>query len=253
MSSLYMKLTPDNVADYVIFSGDPFRVDVLKDLLDEPKRVAFSREFNTYTGSYQGIPITVTSTGIGSPSAAIAMEEMAANGMKVAIRMGTVMGLRDDMLGKYSIPLGAMRDEATTKTYVRRSYPAVADFELVSAMNEAVVANGEEFINAITCTKDGFYSQMKENDLSRKLELDVAHTFDDLKKLDVVGIDMESSVILTLGRLMGIKACVVTLTTVLENLKATIEGEERTQAEAKLCKIVLDGISIMERRKNNGY
>lgn len=246
--SLYMKVRPEDVADYVIFSGDPFRVEVLKDILDEPRHIAFSREFNTYTGSYKGVHITVTSTGIGAPSAAIAMEEMYQNGMKVAIRMGTVMGLQDHMLGKFLIPLASMREESTTATYVPLSYPAVADFELVAAMNQAVLENGAEYLNGITCTMDGYYSQMKENCLSKKLKLDVLKTFEDLKLLDIMGIDMESSVILTVGRLLGIKACVVTLTTVLENLKDQIVGEARVKAEALLCKIVLDGIVAMEGR-----
>ncbi|MDO5690621.1 MAG: nucleoside phosphorylase [Tissierellia bacterium] len=244
-----MKATPADIAEYVIFSGDPFRVEVLKDILDSPRHIAFSREFNTYTGTYKGVRITVTSTGIGAPSAAIAMEEMYENGMKVAIRMGTVMGLQDHMLGKFFIPLAAMREEATSTTYVPLSYPAVADFELVTAMNQAVKENGGKYLNGISCTMDGYYSQMKENHLSRKLQINVQKTFEDLKRLDVMGIDMESSVILTLGRLLGIKACVVTLTTVLENLKAQIFGEERTKAEALLCQIVLDGIIAIERRK----
>ena len=166
-TSLYMKATQADVAKYVIFSGDPFRVDVLKDILDNPRHVAFAREYNTYTGTYKGVPITVTSTGIGAPSAAIAMEEMRECGMEVAIRMGTVMGLQDHMLGKFLIPLASMREEATTDTYVAPSYPAVADYELVTAMNKAVVQNGAEYLNGITCTMDGYYSQMKENTLSK--------------------------------------------------------------------------------------
>lgn len=247
--SLYTRAEPKDISNYVIFSGDPFRVEVLKDILETPRHVAFAREFNTYTGQYKGIPITVTSTGIGAPSAAIAMEEMYQNGMRVAIRMGTVMGLKDDMLGKFFIPLAAMREEATSKTYVPLSYPAVADFDLVSAMNQSVMANGGEYINGISCTMDGFYSQMKENNLSRKLHIDPAQTFERLKMYDVMGIDMETSVLFTLGRLLGVKTCSVTLTTVLENLKEELSPEERSKAEAKLCQVVLDGIVALEERK----
>lgn len=76
MGTLYMGVDKDTVAEYVIFSGDPWRVEVLKQYLDNPKKVAFQREFNTYTGTYKGVPITVSSTGMGAPTAAIAMEEM---------------------------------------------------------------------------------------------------------------------------------------------------------------------------------
>ena len=85
MTTLYMGADKDTVAKYVLFSGDPWRVEVVKKYLDEPKKVAFMREFNTYTGTYKGVEVTVTSTGIGAPSAAIAMEEMYEAG-KMCIR-----------------------------------------------------------------------------------------------------------------------------------------------------------------------
>ena len=87
MSTLYMNANEKDIAEMVIFSGDPWRVNVLKNYLDDVKHIDFKREFNTYTGTYKGLPITVTSTGIGAPSAAIAVEEMYECGMKVAVRM----------------------------------------------------------------------------------------------------------------------------------------------------------------------
>ena len=154
MKTLYMGASPETVGSYVIFSGDPWRVEVVKQYLDNPQKVAFQREFNTYTGTYKGVRITVTSTGIGAPSAAIAMEEMYEAGMKVAVRMGTAMALRDDMLGKFIIPIAAMRRESTSNTYVEPSYPAVADLELVNVMNETVTQMGAEYENGINCTMD---------------------------------------------------------------------------------------------------
>ena len=74
MSTLYMGVDKENVAEYVIFSGDPWRVEVVKQYLDHPQKVAFKREFNTYTGTYKGVRITASSTGMGAPTAAIAME-----------------------------------------------------------------------------------------------------------------------------------------------------------------------------------
>jgi uridine phosphorylase len=241
---LYTRAARGAIAKHVIFSGDPWRVETLKNLLDGPEHVAFSREFNTYTGSYRDVPITVTSTGIGAPSAAIAMEEMYQAGMEVAVRMGTIMGLRDDLLGTFIIPVGAMRGESTSATYVPESYPAVADIELVGCMARAVRANGRECVHGIVCSLDGFYSQMKGSRLSRQLGGNAAETFERLKKYRVSGIDMESSCILTLASLMGIKGCVVTMTTVLENLKRVLEGDARKKAEEVLCKVVLDGILL---------
>ena len=244
METLYLRATKRKIAKYVIFSGDPWRVELLAKLLNAPRHVAFSREFNTYTGTYQGLPITVSSTGIGAPSAAIAMEEMYECGMEVAIRMGTTMGLQDNLLGKLIIPTGVMREEATSATYVPLSYPAVADLKLVNSMNKSVLLNGRRYVNGIVCTLDGFYSKMRESRLSKRMQRDMAETFQKLKNYNIRAVDMESSCMLVLANLMDIKACVVTMTTVLENLKASLQGEERKQAEEDLCRIVLDGLKI---------
>ncbi len=247
MSTLYLKADRSNISKYAIFSGDPWRVELLKQLLDNPRHIAFSREFNTYTGNYKGVPITISSTGIGAPSAAIAMEELYECGMEVAVRMGTVMGLKDGMLGKLLIPNGSMRMEGTSETYVPKSYPAVANLDLVNSMNRSVLANNREYINGITCTMDGFYSQMRESRLSKKMNTEILNTFDELEKYNIAGVDMETSLMLVLGNLMGIKACSVTMTTVLRNLKGVLEGDDRRKAEEDLCKIVLDGIVIYDK------
>lgn len=241
MKSLYLK-ADESIAPYVIFSGDPWRVEVLAKYLENAEHVAFSREFNTYTGEYRGMPVTVTSTGIGAPSAAIAMEEMYACGMKVAVRMGTVMSLKDELLGQFIIPSAAMREEGTSKTYVPEGYPAVADIGLIDCMNRTVAEHGKGYYNGINCTMDGFYSQMKESRLSKERGVKISDTFARLKRLGIAGIDMESSCILTLASLMGVRACIVTLVTVLENLKDELRGQERTDAEDLLCRVVLEGL-----------
>ena len=203
MSSLYMRATPDAVGKYVIFSGDPWRVNVVKQYLENPVEVAFSREFNTYTGTYKGVKITVTST---------------------------------------IVPIGAMRREATSKTYVEESYPAVADVGLVNILNRTITDHGRKYLNGISCTMDGFYTQMHDSRFSLESGRDMKPVFDQLKALHVSGIDMESSCMLTVGRLMGVKTAVLTVVTVLENLKKTLEGQERLDAEDLLCRIALEAI-----------
>ena len=250
MSTLYMKADMETVGKYVIFSGDPWRVNVLKKYLDDVREVAFAREFNTITGYYKGVRITATSTGIGAPSAAIAMEEMYECGMEVAVRMGTVMAMDDEMLGHFIIPIGAMRRESTSKSYVEESYPAVADLELVNVMNATVADHGKRYQNGVNCTMDGFYTQMHDSKFSLESGRTMQPVYDALKKLGVSGIDMESACMLTIGRLMGVKTAVVTLATVLENLKATLAGKERTEAEDLLCRVVLEGIYRFAAQKD---
>lgn len=242
MATLYMGGTPETVGRYVLFSGDPWRVNVIKQFLDDPQEVAFLREFNTCTGIYKGERITVTSTGIGAPSAAIAMEEMYACGMEAAVRMGTVMSMQDDMLGQFIIPIASMRRESTSKTYVEESYPAVADLELVNILNETAAGFGKRSLNGVSCTMDGFYTQMHDSRFSRECGRDLSRVFEELRALHVCGIDMESACMLTVGRLMGVKTAVITMVTVLENLKETLKGQERADAETLLCRVALEGI-----------
>lgn len=246
MKTLYLQAKQSDISKYVVFSGDPGRVKKIIKYMDDVKEIAVNREYFTYTGYYKGVRITVTSTGIGGPSAAIALEEMYECGMEVAVRLGTVMGLKDN-LGKFIIPTGIMRREATSKTYVDPSYPAVGNFELIKCMNKSVIKNGLKFENSIMCSMDGFYSEMKESRLSKKMKNNVYEKIQELKKYNVSGLDMESGVILTLSNLMDIKGCVVTMTTVLENLKDFLKGDERVKAEEDLIKVVLDGLVIYDK------
>ena len=242
MATLYMGGTPETISKYVLFSGDPWRVDTVAKYLENPKKVNFLREFNTYTGTYKGVEITATATGMGASTAAIAMEEMYECGMEVAVRMGTVMSMQDDMLGHFIIPIASMRRESTSKTYVEESYPAVADLELVNTLNATAADYGKRSLNGISCTMDGFYTQMHDSKFSKEWGRDMQPVFDELRKYRVTGIDMESACMMTVGRLMGVKTAVITTVTVLENLKDFLKGQERKDAEDLLCRVALEGI-----------
>lgn len=242
MATLYMGASPEQISKYVLFSGDPWRVNTLKKYLENPQEVAFLREFNTFTGTYKGERITVTSTGMGAPTAAVAMEEMYECGMEVAVRMGTVMSMQDDMLGHFIIPIASMRRESTSKTYVEESYPAVADLELVNTLNRTAADFGKRSLNGVSCTMDGFYTQMHDSRFSREWGREMQPIYDELRKLHVCGIDMESACMMTVGRLMGVKTAVITMVTVLENLKDSLKGQARADAEDLLCRVALEGI-----------
>ena len=96
--------------------------------------------------------------------------------------------------------------------------------------------------NGLNMTLDGYYSQMKESRLSKERDTDVFKVFEDAKKMNVVGLDMESSAMLVVGRLMNVKTAVLTVVTVLENLKASIDGEDRHKLEDELCRIALESV-----------
>lgn len=240
--TLYGKCKVGDIAKYVLLSGDPWRVDVLAKNLENPRHIAFSREFNTYTGTYQGVEITVSSTGMGAPTAAIALEELYECGMEVAVRMGTNMVLDDANYGKFMVPIGAMREEGTSPHYAPLSYPAIADNDLVRYLSEGVRDNGFEVVNGIVCTRDAFYVDFRESKFSNESGVDVLANINELRKYGVNSLDMECSAVFTIARLMGVKVAMIALGTVKENLKEFMYGEEKAKNEATLCKVALDGL-----------
>lgn len=247
--TLYLELTEDKVAPYAILSGDPRRVEKIITLLDDVVETSVSREYHTYRGTYKGMDVTVSSTGIGGPSAAIALEELYEAGVEVAVRLGTVMGIGGN-LGKFFVPVAAMRHESTSKYYVDSSYPAVANNELVNLMNESILEHNRESENGIVCSTDGYYTGMKESRLSKEMDTDVIGFMEGLHKYNIKGLDMETATLLTLGNLMNIKVCSVTLATVTDNLNQYIEPEKRVEEERILAQIVLEGLLKLHKKEN---
>ena len=128
------------VGRYVILPGDPGRCPSIAALFDNPVKVAQNREYTTYTGTLLGEKVSVCSTGIGGPSASIAMEELHNIGVEAAIRIGSCGALQTDIApGELLIAAGAVRDDGTSRAYVREGYPAVPDTELLLALTETVM------------------------------------------------------------------------------------------------------------------
>ena len=192
MGTLYMGVDKDTVAEYVIFSGDPWRVEVLKQYLDNPKKVAFQREFNTYTGTYKGVPITVSSTGMGAPTAAIAMEELHQLGADTFIRTGTCGGIDLNVQsGDIVVATGAIRFEHTSREYAPIEYPAVANFEVTTALVQAARTLGKRTQVGVVQCKDSFYGQHSPARMPVSYEL--LNKWEAWKRLHVKASEMESA------------------------------------------------------------
>ena len=143
---------PGDVGRYVLLPGDPFRTDYIASFLDDAKLVAHNREHKTWTGSLLGVPVSVTSTGMGGPSAAIAIEELIHCGADTFIRVGTCGRICPESFDESLegvILTGAIRDEGTTLHYVPIEYPAVADRHVTDAMARAAKAKGYNFAEGI--------------------------------------------------------------------------------------------------------
>lgn len=148
------------VGRYVILPGDPKRCEKIAAYFENPVLVADSREYVTYTGTLDGVKVSVTSTGIGGPSAAIAMEELAQCGADTFIRVGTSGGMDMDVKsGDLVVANGAIRMEGTSKEYAPIEFPAVPDFDVTTALVAAAKQLNQPYHVGVVQCKDSFYGQ----------------------------------------------------------------------------------------------
>jgi len=158
----HIGLRPGDVGRYVLLPGDPGRCERIASRFDDPRLVARNREYETWTGTLGGVPVSVTSTGIGCPSAAIAVEELVRCGADTFIRVGTSGGMQPGMVtGELAIVTAAIRDEGTSSHYLPIEYPALADIDVVLALREAARRTGALAREGVSQSKDSFYSEVE--------------------------------------------------------------------------------------------
>jgi uridine phosphorylase len=163
----HLHVTSEQVGKYVIMPGDPGRVSKIAAFLDNAQHVATNREYVTYTGSLSGVPVSVVSTGIGGPSAAIAVEELVRCGCHTFIRVGTSGGMNLKVTGgDLAVATAAIRGDGTSAEYLTPDYPAVADYEVVTALAEAAKElstddDGNRYHTGVVQSKDSFYGEIE--------------------------------------------------------------------------------------------
>ena len=198
-----------DIAPYVLLPGDPGRVPVVAAHWDEAHLVAQNREYTTYTGMYKGVPISCTSTGIGCPSTAIALDELARVGAKVFIRIGTCGTYQDHVQnGDLAIFDAAARYDGTSLLYAPIQFPAVSSLEVTQALIDAAMGLGARFHVGITRTADSFYGRHMRpgSSFNDYWQSDWANFMVDLKRLNVLAAEMEASIVFVLARVWGLRA-----------------------------------------------
>ena len=164
---------PGDVGRYVILPGDPKRCEKIAAHFDEPRFVADVREFVTWTGTLDGEKVSVTSTGIGGPSAAIALNELVKCGADTFIRVGTCGGMQDEVLGgDIVIATGAVRMEGTSREFAPIEYPAVPDLGVTNALAESCRELGFRFHTGVVQSKDSFFGQHEPEIMPVSYELE---------------------------------------------------------------------------------
>ncbi|MDO4941306.1 MAG: uridine phosphorylase [Lachnospiraceae bacterium] len=200
----HLQIRPGDVGRYVILPGDPKRCAKIAKYFDDAQLIADSREFITYTGYLDGEKVSVTSTGIGGPSASIAMEELVLCGADTFLRVGTCGGIDLDVKGgDIVVATGAVRMEGTSREYAPIEYPAVADFEVTNALVQA--CRGLELphhVGIVQC-KDAFYGQHEPEKMPVSYEL--LHKWEAWKRLGCKASEMESAALFIVASHLGVR------------------------------------------------
>ena len=198
----HIDCAPGDVGRYCILPGDPGRVPAVAALLDGARQVACNREFNVWTGSLLGETVTVCSTGIGGPSAAIAMEELHKCGADTFLRTGTCGGIALEVqAGDVVVATAAVRYEHTSREYAPIEFPAVADFQVTGALVQAARSLGFPLHTGVVQCKDSFYGQHSPE--ASPVYYELQQKWESWKRLGVLASEMESAALFVAAAALG--------------------------------------------------
>lgn len=201
----HIQVAKGEVGRYVIMPGDPGRCEKIAEYLENPVLVASNREFTTYTGMLDGEKVSVTSTGIGGPSAAIAMEELVRCGADTFVRIGTCGGMQPEVKsGDIVIATGSIRMEGTSKEYAPIEYPAVASLEVTNALVQAAKEDGCTWHTGVVQSKDAFYGQHEPEAMPVGYEL--LNKWEAWKKMGCLASEMESAALFIVAGKLRVRA-----------------------------------------------
>ena len=240
----HIGITKAQGAKWAIMPGDPGRVPLIAGYLEHPQRLASSREFTSFAGELCGERVIVMSTGIGGPSAAIALEELAQAGLKTAIRVGTCGGMQEQVLpGDLIIPTAAVRMEGTSHEYAPPEFPAAADFSVVTALTQAAAQNGLRFHTGVVQSKDSFYGQHAPQ--SMPVGQLLLQKWEAWKRLGVLASEMEAAALFTVAAARGVRmGCILHALWNQERKKAGYEDPDQFDTNAAV-KTAADALKLL--------
>lgn len=229
----HINLDDSHGAKYAIIPGDPSRVEDIAGYLENPRFITSKREYTSWIGQLRGEKIIVTSTGIGGPSASIAIEELYKTGVRTFIRVGTCGGMQLDVVGgDLVIATGSIRNEGTTREYMPIEFPAVADFHVTHALVRAAEKLGYRYHTGVVQSKDSFYGQHSPERMPIGYEL--LNKWDAWIKSGALASEMESAALFCVSSYLRARAgCVLNVIWNQERAKANMEDpyhEDNTRA-----------------------
>ncbi|WUH98387.1 nucleoside phosphorylase [Spirillospora sp. NBC_00431] len=201
----HLHLRARDVGRYALLPGDPGQVAPIAALLDAPEFVARNREFETWRGTADGETVIVTSTGVGGPSAALAVEELAALGVDTMIRVGVSGSMRPGTVnGELAVLTAAIRDEGTTRQYLPIEFPAVADIDVLLALRQAAERAGVPYRCGPAHTKDSYYGETEPDRMP--LAATLTERFEAWRRGGAVCSEMETAAVFVVGSVLNVRA-----------------------------------------------
>ena len=238
--------TPDDIGRYCILPGDPGRVPAIAALFDDAKQVAYNREYNVWTGTLLGEKVTACSTGIGGPSAAIAMEELHKCGADTFIRTGTCGGINLDVLaGDLVIATGAIRYEHTSLEYAPIEFPAVPDFRVTSCLAQAADEMGLRFHTGVVHCKDSFYGQHSPD--ASPVSYELKQKWESWKGLGVMASEMESAALFVVAAALGCRCGSCFHVVWNQEREALGMGQPMTEDTSSAVRLAVDALQRLIR------
>lgn len=224
----HIGLKSGDVGRYVLLPGDPKRCEKIAAYFDNPKKIADQREYITYTGTLDGVKVSVTSTGIGGPSTAIAIEELRKIGADTFLRIGTCGGINEKVeAGDLVIATGAVRMEGTTREYSPIELPAVPDFRLTQSLLEACVEMQLPHHLGIVHCKDSFYGQHDPS--SKPISYELENKWEAWKRSGVLASEMESATLFVVASYLKVRAATILLC--INNQELALKGLQKGTVE----------------------
>jgi len=237
----YIGARREDVGEAAILVGDPARVGRLAGHMEDVVFLPETRGLRTITGRRGGRRITVSAFGMGAPIAAIVLHELFALGVTSFLRIGTAMAVTPAVIGDFVLADGALRAEGTSPTYAPLGFPAIADFELNTSLRARLAASPHRWHAGIFGTYDGFYTEMFGLSGERRAMIDTLKQ--DIRRLGLIGTDMETSALLTAARILGARASTLCIATVDAATQAKIDEERMQKLEPELFEIALDALA----------
>lgn len=238
----HVRIKPGEISRYVLLPGDPGRVPLIAELWDEGWEVSYHREFRVWSGRVGGRLISACSTGIGSPSASIAVEELARAGADTFIRVGSTGAIQPQVrVGDLVVSSAAMRLEGASRDYAPPEYPAAASYEVLLALIEAAESLGARYHVGVTATTDSFYLGQGRRGLRGYSWSRSERLIDDLRKMRVLNFDMETAAIYTIASVYGLRAGSVCA--VFAN---RVTGEFEAVGERDAARVAVEAVKILQ-------